>query len=119
MSGISDGNIYGGIGKGIERATDNILKLYGLQQDRELRQQGMAIDQLHADNARKRLHLDIASRAEGDFDPHHWHQQNLDAANSDGKLGRVPGSGANLRMPGATYTPDPALLSGAGLLKRS
>lgn len=110
MSGISEGGIYSGIGRGIEQATSNILNLYGLKQRFDLQQQGQAIDKQHADNATKRLQLKIASLAEMEFDE--WHKRTRDTATP---RVRAPGSGVNLRMPGS-YDTNLNYLEGAEAL---
>lgn len=120
MSGISEGNIYSGVAQGINQGVSGALQLYGMNQKQELGKKNLEIHQQNADNYSMMLKMSAASKFEKDFDPHFWHQQNLDTAGQDdGTLGRAPGSGGNLRVPGGAYTPDQSLLSGAALLKRS
>jgi hypothetical protein len=102
MSGISEGNIYGGIARGIERATDNIAELY----------------KTHQQQAFQQRQLDVKlewNRGRDGLGPSYEDEE--DPATATPNV-RVPGAAANLRVPGA-YKLSPNYLAGAGWLRRN
>ena len=64
MNGYMAGAVTGGIGKGIDKATTNILNLYGMQQRFNLQQQDLDIQKQNSDTDQKRMQYHIASRFE-------------------------------------------------------
>lgn len=66
MSGISEGNIYGGIAQGINSAVSNITNLYGLQKHFEMQQQNLDIHQANAAAYQKQVNYqDFGSKPRG------------------------------------------------------